>query len=264
MVKRIVKRDNFPVTIVETDREVVPVVCLSDMHVGNETFDEGCFKNVLAYVLRTKAYVIGGGDWIENATRYSVGAGVYSQKMPPKDQLNKVVEMLSVIPNEQWLGAVTGNHEVRSLKDSGIDMMAVMCQQLDIPYFQTSFYGIISKKDEIAYSIYFNHSRTSGKSKGNEEASMERDWEKFLNFDIIGKAHGHYADLSEPKPYLTMDLISRTVVEKERYLWMSGGYLGWAGSYAEETPYRPQKPGTVALLLNMKHKHKLVQKEIVR
>jgi len=259
-----IKRGDINLTVAEVDEDSVNLVALGDLHVGAETFDETTLKRVVQFICDTKALVIGAGDWIENGTKTSVGAGVYLQKMPPKKQIEKVVELLSPIPKDQWLGAVIGNHEIRTLKDSGIDLMSVICLQLEIPYSGNTFCGIVSRPRDVAYSIYLTHSRSTGKMKGLEEAMIERDWERFLNFDIIGKAHGHYADLSEPKPYLTVDFASRAVVEKERYFWLTGGFLKWAGSYAADVPYRPHVVGTVALNLSFKHGKKVVNKIILR
>jgi hypothetical protein len=204
------------------------------------------------------------GDIIENATKRSIGAGVYEQTIPPRDQITLAYEMLKEIPKENFIGAIGGNHEARTCKDSGFDPMMILCDKLDIPYLGNELFGIISRPDAISYTIYANHSLTGGKTRGLVENAIERDWMRWIDADIILKAHDHNLGFSDPIPTYSIDAVHRSVSVRERYIGLTGSCLTRSGSYATAVPYSPKPQGALAIYLTMKQHQRSIRHELIR
>ena len=73
---------NLPKDI--TNIEVLP---LSDLHVGDASFDRECFLRYIRYVeAEPNRYILLNGDILNNATKSSV-SDIYEETMNPRDQI---------------------------------------------------------------------------------------------------------------------------------------------------------------------------------
>jgi hypothetical protein len=246
----------YPVAVVQTDRLEVPLVGLGDIHLGEPRCNRQKLKRVIGWIKDHEALWIGMGDWMENATRRSVGAGVYVQNIPPQEQIDKLVELIEPIAG-LCIGALIGNHEERTYKETGLDPMQTMCRELGIPYFGYELYAVIVRNDGnegCAHSLYATHSGVTNKTAGLALNAVERDWAKFLDVDLMCKAHGHDVGLSVPQVHYGIDLYHRSVTRGYRRTLLTGHFLERPGSYAGSKPYPPKPTGTVAVWMSMKKK----------
>ena len=115
------------------DRPDLRIYPVSDVHFGaaehmTRAWEQFC-QSLMA---QENAYVILGGDLINNATRNSV-SNVFEETMRPREQKKRMVEMLTPI-KEKILCMVSGNHERRSLKDADDDPSYDIACKLDIEH----------------------------------------------------------------------------------------------------------------------------------
>lgn len=259
----VVRTGEYPIARCVTKKNRQCLIGIGDVHAGAATFDERALKNVVKFAVDNDALVVLMGDMIENATRHSVGAGVYEQIMPPRDQLNKIVALLKPIPKENIIGGVLGNHEDRSMKASGFDPMMLLCDLLQVPYFDKELFAVITREREIAYTVYATHSLQASCTKGNVFSQIENKWFKLIDADIVMKGHGHDRGFDGPYESLHLDANNTAVSTKRRWIALTGNYLRRANSYAASIPVGPKPVGTVALWLDMRKGDKKVTAEDV-
>lgn len=264
-----VKRDGvYPVVLVDVDEPEQVLVGVADLHAGHPNFEEATFKRVLKYIQTTGALWFGNGDLMENANKRSVGAGWVEQIMRPQEQIEYVTELLLPI-KDSCIGMTLGNHEERTYKDTGIDPMSIICNNLEVPYVGYELFAKIRRrygKDSsgIAFTLYAVHSNVSNKTPGLAMHYMSREWAKFLDFDLIAKGHGHDMGISPPEISYTFDMRNNSVIERERRYWMTGHYLGRVNSYVAKKPSPPKPTGTIAARLKMDKNTRMILAEEVR
>lgn len=259
-VKTMKRNGSYPITKISVTNDRQSLVPIGDVHLGADNWNEELFKKTLSYAKTNNSLIILMGDLIENANKFSVGAGVYNQKLNPQEQIDKIVEYLQPF-KENIIGCVDGNHERRALKDTGISISSVICSILNVPFFNNEFFGIITKEGVSSYTIYGNHSDSVGKNEEMNANSIDRDWSSWLDFDLLLKAHSHSRGLYGPKIKMTVDQANMAIVEKERWYCLTGNYLNRLNSYATYKPYRPKAIGGIGLWLDMRKDHKKITSE---
>ena len=110
------------------DIEIWPI---SDVHLGAAEHNAEAWAAFCREIeQRPNAYVILGGDLINNATRSSI-SNIFEETMRPREQKKRMVEMLRPL-RDKVLCAVSGNHERRGLKDADDDPTYDILCKLDL------------------------------------------------------------------------------------------------------------------------------------
>jgi hypothetical protein len=203
---------------------------------------------MLKWCKENNAWIILMGDLIENDSKGSVGAGVYEQIMNPEQQKDEVIELLKPVKH-LILGALTGNHEERTFKDSGQDPTADICRSLEIPYLRYSAF-LKLKVGTVNYVIYATHGSGGSRlvsSKINCVMNLSRNFEA----DIYLMAHMHDL-LTASDVYKRMNMHNHAIEDKKRYFIVTGSYLGYENSYAEMMNLPPGKTGSPRIRLDGK------------
>lgn len=101
---------------------------ISDVHLGSKEHMGEVWTNFCNSVLDDpNAYIVLGGDLINNGTRNSI-SGPFEDVIRPRDQKIMMAEMLKPLA-DRILCAVPGNHEARSRKDADDDpMYDILCK----------------------------------------------------------------------------------------------------------------------------------------
>lgn len=230
-----------------------PVSLFSDLHYGHASHNDGVRKRAVAFAKRNGSLCIGVGDWLEAGTKSSIGAGVYEQAINPQDQVDMLINEFYPI-REQFVALLSGNHDDRVYRESGIDVMKNIARELHIPYFPDEAWLFISAQDEhrtlASYSLYVNHSRVTGKTPENIVNTIKRDWAS-RQADIRVKGHDHnvgvypdYVEVADPH--------HRSIASKKNWIVLSGSCLNYQSSYAAKRPYKPIIAGQVVLYLDMR------------
>ena len=112
--------------------EPIIIFPISDVHYGALEHMNKQWTDFCKMVENTpNAYVILGGDLVNNNVRTCGFINPYDELVRPREQKKKMVEYLTPI-KDRILCAVSGNHEARSLKDDDIDLTYDIMAKLDI------------------------------------------------------------------------------------------------------------------------------------
>ena len=139
--------------VVHEFHQPITIFPISDVHFGalehlNKEWSEFC-----KMIEKTdNAYIILGGDLVNNNVRTCSFINPYDELVRPREQKHRMVEYLRPI-KDRILCAVSGNHEARSFKDNDTDITYDIMSKLDIEdlYRQGTCFmkvGLGRRKDE--------------------------------------------------------------------------------------------------------------------
>lgn len=233
-----------------------PIICpFGDMHYGSNNFNKKLFEENLQWAWENKnVYIIGMGDWLEAATRTSVGAGVYDQNSIAGDQLNDVVNLFKPFADEgRILGITNGNHEDRIYNATGVDVTRVMASMLNVPYFKNGGFfrirvGPKQAKNAQIYHIYATHG-SSGATLPHTKIKRCLDLATFIDADVYIMGHVHDSQIITQE-YQCIDNRNKQILKRDKYYVLTGHYLDWQDSYAQAKSMRPSKQGTPKIKLS--------------
>lgn len=223
------------------------VVPFGDLHYGAKECNIARAKETIAWIKdNPDARVLLMGDYMDSATRTSVGAGAFDNDVHGDAQYEYMIELLKPI-RKKILAAVTGNHEERIRKDTGYDITKLMCKELDIPYLQYGGFVKVRIRNNT-YIIYITHG-ASGASLPYTKIRGVLEVGNFIDADIICYGHVHSLQVHAQE----VKKIKGNHVERDKkYYVLTGHYLNYEGSYAEMKGYRPEKQGSPTIELGGK------------
>lgn len=241
----------------------IDIEIFSDMHLGSKKCD---FKTIQERVNKVKenqnTYCIIVGDVLNNSTKTSVG-DVYEEQLTPMQQVKQAISIFEPI-KDKILGCVSGNHERRSYKTDGIDLLYFMCSELGISdrYDFASCLLFIrlgkskvciskGKFRKVLYTLYMTHGSAGGRTVGAKANYLER-LSGNINADIIVVGHTH-TPLNFPIQTICVDEQNSGFYMKEQYLVNASSTLNYE-EYAELYGMRPSSKKSPTILLNGKKK----------
>jgi hypothetical protein len=212
-----------------------------DAHNGAFTCNKDAAKERLQYCLDNNIPLIGMGDYLEVGTRYSVGSGVYEQRLNPQEQLDEVVSWLRPLAERGLIiGLHEGNHENRATKEVGFNSVSVMCDILRVPYLGYSCYGYIMVGGK-SYTMYSTHgAKNSATLVGKINAATNAT--SFANVDVVlyGHTHGLF---HQAVPVEFIDRRNKSIATKLKTVVITGSFLEFRDSYGERAGYTPLEIG---------------------
>jgi len=228
----------------------------SDWHIGDRHCNIGAIKEEIKSIVENpNAYVICNGDLINNATTASVSDS-YAEKIPPMEQLSVLCELLYPIKDRILLMA-QGNHESRTYRSDGIDLTAVVAQQLGIfdRYVREGGvlflrFGKSSRKDhsrKIRYSIYASHGSGGGKKEGGKLNALA-EMSGIVDCDIYIMGHTHLP-LVMKENFFRVDVCNDTVTEVEKLFVNTSAKLSYGG-YGQTFGFKPSNNTTPIIYLD--------------
>lgn len=192
--------------------KAVYIVPLSDMQIGNPSFDEKVFLGYRDWILsRKNAFTIMPGDNLESPVIGNRASDVWDMRLTPKVARAKFKELIEPLAKAgKILGAVDGNHDDRVYKSTGHRPTEEVLRELGLPVEgKNSIYNpdamvirIIFGKDKnsgshsgFAYSIYMTHGWGGARRTGAQVNKTEELAAVVPNADvyIIGHEHTLYA-----------------------------------------------------------------------
>jgi hypothetical protein len=179
--------------------------------------------------------------------------------MSPDEQLEAVNYLLQPI-KKQGLFGVTGNHDRRIFKLSGLDWAHQLCTSLGIPYMGNAAFArfVVNR---IQYDAFFHHGIDSSSNLGGK-LNKAKHLEQLVDADCIFSAHSHMLMDAPPsyKAYLPQN--ERAIRYKEVHNYICGcAYDSRVPGYAEEKGYPPIIPGHLAVTLHGYNNHRLTPNE---
>ena len=224
-------RLNKQVLQVKDGKDYAEVVFFGDWHYGSRECDNKRALRMLDYCLKKKIYVLLMGDLIEAGTRYSVGAGVYQQNLNPQKQMEYVVEKLEPLAKAGLiLGLISGNHEDRIEKETGIAISKVMAKMLNVRYLGSACWNLF-KVGKQNYTIYSLHGSTGSRFVYTKLKALV-DISHSFDADLIVMGHVH--DIASARQAVQrVDMRNKTIVERKKFLLLTGHYLSYDKGYAQ-------------------------------
>lgn len=200
------------------------------------------------------------GDLINNATRSSIGNGVFTETMRPRDQKRHMVEMLRPLKHKV-LAAVTGNHERRSGKDADDDATYDILCKLDIEdiYRENMAFVKLQFGDNRiggdrnpTYVIAITHGAGGGVLTGGVVNKAERTGYYIDGADALILGHSHKPFMTQPSK-IKIDPQRNMVYFKPFRVVSATSWLNYGG-YAAQKMLPPSSIAPQVLKLYGKQK----------
>ena len=243
------------------DLTKIEIEIFSDLHLGSKKCDYMMIQKRIERV-RDNAYVyaIILGDVLNNSTKTSVG-DVYEDELTPMEQVKKATMMFEPI-KRKILGICSGNHERRSYKTDGVDLLYFMAAELGIAdkydycscllFIRFGYSPAHAKTGKtvrkMCYTLYMTHGDgQGGRTIGGKANGIQRRGQ-VVDADVIVTGHTH-APLSFRDCFYRIDYQNSSVVLKEQLFVNASATLNYE-EYAELYGMKPSSKQSPVLALN--------------
>lgn len=225
--------------------KTLELVCISDSHIGDPHANEQALMEQIRYVEDTpNCYAIVNGDIMNNGIKSSK-SDTYTEVLSPMEQMVKAVLTLKPISNKV-LAITQGNHERRTSRESGVDLMRLIAMELGIEdkysdgmayiFLRFGEQGAKRNYRKMPYTILVTHGTGGGRSVG-AKANRLADLVSIADADIYLYGHTHQ-NIAFKEGFLRVDWHNNHLQMVDRLFVNSGAFLDWGG-YAEQNQYRP-------------------------
>ena len=242
-----------------TDIDELELHIFSDEHIGDIHTDMQYLKQRIEYVKNTpNAYCVLNGDLMDNATKTSV-SDTYAQTHNPQEQMDLLVELFKPIKNK-ILCITQGNHEARTYKKEGVDIMknVARCLNLEKRYSPESVVLFIrmgsksnDKRRKVLYTAYVTHGSGGGRKEGAKAIRLA-DLASIVDVDIYIVGHTHLP-LIMKEDFFRVHESSSTVQRVTKLFVNSSANLNFGG-YGEVMGCKPASKDKPVIYLSG-HKH---------
>jgi hypothetical protein len=204
-------------------------------------------QNTIDECLTNKIYVLGMGDYIECGTTSSVGDSVYRQKLNPQEQMEEVVRLFKPLAEAGLIiGLLSGNHERRLMKAVGLDIVKVICSELDVKYLGHSAFHIWRVGREV-YTVFSTHG-SSGARLPYSKIRAALDVFRYVDTELV--LYGHVQSLDHHTTlYHRVNVNKKKIDEMKRHAVLTGSFMDYFDSYGEEKNLPPVKTGIARITL---------------
>jgi len=241
----------------------ISIFPISDVHFGALEHMEREWTSFCNLIQQTpNAYVILGGDLINNNTRSSVGSP-WDDTIRPREQKKRMVEFLTPI-KDRILCCVAGNHEARSLKDADDDPTYDIMTKLDLEhlYRQNMCFMKVSlghrnhdNSPIQSYTFAVTHGAGGGIYTGATVNRNERFGNVIDGLDCLVVGHTHKGTVTKPAKIIIDRKNNK--VRMSHYTVIS--MVAWQnfGGYALKKMMLPSlvaEPQVLKLAMNQTHK----------
>lgn len=236
----------------------IEIHTFADEHVGDPCGDMKRLLERIDYVKNTpNAYCILNGDLMDNATKTSIGDS-YTQEFNPMEQLRRAVEIFSPI-KDKILAITHGNHENRTYKKEGINLSALIAQQLGLAdrFTPTSALLFIrfgtpqklhgDKGRKTLYTIYCVHGSGGGRKEGAKAIRLA-DMASIVDADIYIHSHTHLPMVMK-QGFFRTDTTNSSVAHCTKLFVNTASNLDYGG-YGEAMEFKPNSKDTPVIYLS--------------
>jgi len=216
---------------------------ISDVHLGHKQCDEDLFQKHIDYIGEGEMPFADLGDLIENATRNSVGAGVYEQSSIAEAQIEEAIN--HYLPVSHLLKSMQiGNHELRSWVGGGLNPTRQMAKRLGTAYGSPGMFHII-KVGKQTYTVYSTHGGGGATTVGGKFNALKRMADIFPAADVVIQGHSHDT-LYHSRELMRCDGKGE-IKSTKQHMVMNGAYLNWWNSYGQIKGYAPCNKGNAKI-----------------
>ena len=194
------------------------------------------------------------GDILDNAIKDSV-SNVYEQDLSPHEAFGQVIELLDTMRGKV-LGVVEGNHEARTRKQVGVDVLGLLCEERRIPYSQDILILDIAvgknvprgSKKRIQYTVVCGHGYSASRTIGGKITANGRLIDVVVNGDVYLTAHTHQPSVLKLARF-EADTRNKKIQRRDFYLITVPPWTGYE-HYAAQRFMHPSANGYVELELS--------------
>lgn len=232
----------------------IEIEIFSDLHLGSKKCDYSAIQQRVERVKNTdNVYAIILGDVLNNSTKTSVG-DVYEEELTPMQQVKSSIATFEPIKHK-ILGICSGNHERRSYKTDGVDLLYFMAAELGLAdkYDYCSCllfirFGECYKGRKACYTLYMTHGDgQGGRTIGGKANGLQRRGQ-VVDADIIVTGHTH-APLSFRDCFYRIDYPNSTINKKEQIFVNASATLKYE-EYAELYGMKPSSVLSPVIILD--------------
>lgn len=244
-----------------SDLEQIELHPLADFHLGDAMSDWEHIQAILKHIKETSnAYCILGGDMMDTAIASSIG-DTYGANLSPMEQLKQCVNLFEPI-KDKILCLLHGNHENRVYKSDGLDLTALMADQLGIrdrysPTTALLFIRFGKRQDaaqrhrKMAYTIYATHGSGGGRKEGGKINRLA-DLSQIVDADVYICGHTHLPAMFRSGFYRTS--MANSSVQFVSKLFVNTAAALNYGGYGDIQGYKPAaKENPIIYLDGRKH-----------
>lgn len=237
-----------------TSIDSLVIEVFADLHIGSKKCNYQLIHERIESVKNDpNVYCIILGDLINNSTKTSVG-DVYEEPLSPMQQIKQAVEMFRPI-KDKVLAITSGNHERRSYKSDGTDLLYFFSAELGLAdrYDYAACLSIIRfgqgyRNRKIAYSLYMTHGDgQGGRTIGGKANGLQRRGQ-IIDADIIVTGHTH-SPITFKDCYYSVNYQNNAVIKKEQLYVNTGAALDYE-EYAEIYGMKPSSYANPKIILN--------------
>lgn len=231
----------------------VKIISLSDLHIGDQLCNLKLIKEVLQEIKDSdNTFIILNGDLINNATKNSV-SDIYNEQLTPMESIVKLCDLLEPI-KDRILVIHPGNHEARTLKEDGVDIIRLVAKTLGIEdrfsdgwWYLYLTLGLGQKGRPVMYTLTGVHGYGGGRKPGGKINNLVGMSDKVIA-DVYVMGHTHTPIMTRDSIY-TPDYQHRTLVKKDKYYLMTNSFLDYGG-YGEMLGYTPSTTDHQEMILD--------------
>lgn len=245
------------------DIKTLEIHTFADLHIGDAFCDIQLIKrNIKAAQDNPNAYIILNGDILNNATKTSVSDS-YAEEIPPMEQIQTAVDLFEPI-KDKILCINSGNHENRTYKKEGIDLMAIVAKQLGVyeKYSKESNFLFVrfgesssGKKEskgtgrvrKICYTLYCNHGSGGGRKEGAKAIRLA-DMASIVDADIYIHSHTHLPMIMK-QSFFRVDIQNSHIASVNKLFVNTSAMLKFGG-YGEQYEFKPSSTDSPTIYLN--------------
>jgi len=220
--------------------DTIHVVNLGDIHRGDHRCDYDSFYKTVDYIREhDNVYWLSTGDMLNVALQNSK-SDVYSSQNVQNELKSLEMELEDI--SDKCLGLVSSNHHKRFERAVGMDLDDLVSKRLGIPYLGKV--GLINITcGRCSYFVGLHHGVGGGRTEGAKANGAKRLDEVLPGCDcyMLGHTHAfrHFV--------LTHNYIDRkrnNLVGILSHYVVTGHYLQWEGSYAQDAMLPPRPIGS--------------------
>lgn len=229
--------------------ESVNLYTLADLHIG----DPHCNRSAIDEQIKRiqddpHGLCVLNGDLMNTALKTSV-SDVYGESLKPIDQIIEVVTLLKPI-KDKIIGVTIGNHEARVYRNDGIDIIRLVCRELDIEdkyapegvliFLRFGFSRNSAKHKDgnprRLFTIYVTHGSGGGRKEGAKALRLA-DLATIVDADIYIRSHVHMP-MSFRETYFRTNTGQSSVMPVDRLFVNTAATLEYGG-YGQQFEYKP-------------------------
>lgn len=238
-------------------KKPLKVYVIGDIHGGHEAVQKAEVK--IKEAVSEKARILFTGDLLNYAIKDSVS--FYHGAESPQIETERIKKLFKKY-YKNIDGVVSGNHDQRSFKYSGLDTLKTICQDFGIAYHSNALVVIYKvgawlcsghrlvrnrhDKGPVPYKIFLTHSSRSGRKVGGKLAKVV-DLQEVIDADIYLSGHSH--DLSSHRGSKISISNSGILRVKEQMYVNCGSFQSYSG-YAVSKNLPPAPAGCAVLSLH--------------